>query len=107
MWVYEESHADLSHNIIAYHSSTNVSAGVDSTGNEGESPAAVVTLIRNCLWDNKMDYIGEMDHGSDLLFDPCFAVPENGNYHLLPNSPCIGAGVDGEDLGALTYIPPR
>ena len=33
--------------------------------------------------------------------DPFFCNPECGNFHLSENSCCIGAGMNGEDIGAL------
>ncbi|MFZ5519183.1 MAG: BACON domain-containing protein, partial [Candidatus Zhuqueibacterota bacterium] len=35
--------------------------------------------------------------------DPLFADAANGDFHLLPSSPCIGAGMDGLDIGAYPY----
>ena len=33
--------------------------------------------------------------------DPLFCDPENSNYYLAANSPAIGAGINGTDIGAL------
>jgi len=103
--VKEESHAELNHNIIAYHNSKNFSKGIRSTGKPGQSPAAKITLNHNCLWNNKEDYVGEMNYSTDFQTDPCFVDPENGDYRLLPHSPCIGTGMNGENLGALPVVP--
>ena len=37
--------------------------------------------------------------------DPLFVDPENHDYHLQEGSPCIGTGLNGEDRGALAYVP--
>ncbi len=108
VFVGGESHTELRHNIIAYHNSQAKSIGVClSEKKADESTAAEIILTRNCLWDNNINYKHKMDHGSDILADPCFADPANGDYHLLPDSPCIGAGIGGEDLGAFVYTPPK
>jgi len=37
--------------------------------------------------------------------DPLFVDPDNHDYNLQEGSPCIGTGMNGEDRGALAYIP--
>jgi hypothetical protein len=37
--------------------------------------------------------------------DPMFVDPDNHDYHLQEGSPCIGTGMNGEDRGALGYVP--
>jgi len=37
--------------------------------------------------------------------NPMFVDPDNHDYHLQEGSPCIGTGMNGEDRGALAYIP--
>ncbi len=37
--------------------------------------------------------------------DPLFVDPDNHDYHLQVGSPCIGTGMNGEDRGALAYVP--
>lgn len=102
IWVHKEARAHLRHNIIAY----NTTRGVRSQGNPGEADAAELTLSRNCLWNNYPNYLSNLDPSTDLLADPYFVDPDHGDYHLQPTSPCIGAGLDGSDLGAYPYQPP-
>ena len=33
--------------------------------------------------------------------NPLFTDPENGDYHLQENSPCVGTGKNGKNMGAL------
>lgn|GEM_PF-3759066 len=35
--------------------------------------------------------------------DPLLMDPENNDFHLSPDSPCIGAGRDGADIGAVPF----
>jgi hypothetical protein len=37
--------------------------------------------------------------------DPMFVDPDNHDYRLQEGSPCIGTGRNGEDRGALAYVP--
>lgn len=37
--------------------------------------------------------------------DPMFVDPDDHDYHLQEGSPCIGTGMNGEDRGALAYVP--
>ena len=102
VWVYNEGQAELRHNLIAQHK-----WGISATGNPGNPPAAEVLLRRNCVWSNQMtDYEGELDHANDLNEDPRFVDAAGGDYHLLEDSPCIGAGEDGVDLGAFRFERP-
>jgi parallel beta-helix repeat protein len=101
--VYGEGRAKLRHNIVAL----NTMAGVRSIGNSGDPPAAEMVLTRNCVWDNHPNYTGELVTSTDLQADPCFVDAEHGDYHLRPDSPCIGAGIDGEDLGAFPFGQPK
>ncbi|MBD3237067.1 MAG: hypothetical protein GF330_10210 [Candidatus Eisenbacteria bacterium] len=43
----------------------------------------------------------------NITVDPQFVDPKRNNLNLSPTSPCIGAGENGEDLGALPYEPGR
>jgi parallel beta-helix repeat protein len=77
---------------------------------------SVPTLLYNDVWNNPSfgDYYGcEPDEGS-ISQDPLFIDPEEDNYQLSSNSPCIGAGDPTDqspvrprvDIGALEYQDP-
>ena len=40
-----------------------------------------------------------------IATDPCFVDPAHGDYRLSKNSPCIGAGTNGCDIGCFAYVP--
>ena len=46
-----------------------------------------------------------VDGGGNISDDPLFADASNGDYRLSGSSPCIGAGTEGSDMGAYTYVP--
>lgn len=46
----------------------------------------------NNVWNNGVNYEGLPPADTDISSDPLFADADNGNYHLLDPSPCIGAG---------------
>ena len=49
-------------------------------------------------------YCWQADSGLDahsIQADPMFADPKRGDFTLLEDSPCIGAGEGGVDMGAL------
>ena len=41
------------------------------------------------------------DGGGNIDSDPFFCEPDNGDYTLAENSPCVGTGQDGANMGAL------
>ena len=45
--------------------------------------------------------------GGDVLADPLFVDAANGDFHLRAGSPCIGAGVNGSDIGAYGFTKAR
>jgi len=56
---------------------------------------------------------GGLPEGETLIFqDPLFCEPDSANYHLAGNSPSLGTGEDGADMGALgvgcddIWLPP-
>ena len=42
-----------------------------------------------------------IDGGANILTDPLFCDSDNGDYSLAANSPALGAGENGVDIGAL------
>lgn len=51
-----------------------------------------IALGYNNLWENGENYLGVAAAASDVSVDPQFLASAVGEYHLLPGSPCIGAG---------------
>ena len=87
-----------------------IGGGIFSTGNSQP------VFLNSILWNNHPD--GIISH-SDSLYasysniqndwpgnyninqNPLFCAPENGNYSLAENSPCIGTGENDGDMGSL------
>jgi len=64
-------------------------------------------ILYNDVWNNGCDYLGISDQtgiNGNISENPLFVDPENGNYRLSENSPCIGAGEGGVDMGAYPYV---
>ncbi len=65
----------------------------------------------NAFWQNGANYSGSQSGTSDVIADPLFVDPANGDYSLLCNSPCIDAGDPASigfagkrrDIGAFEY----
>lgn len=77
----------LSNNII-----TNCS-GCGITKTSSWSCWGVLSLFYNNVWNNNPDYNSDLPKGSyDISIDPLFVDPNNGDFHLKPNSPCRDAG---------------
>ncbi len=58
----------------------------------GTDNEEVVTYPYNCYWDNDTNRIGVDPGEGSIHADPRFVDPDNGDYHLQWNSPCIDAG---------------
>ena len=75
----------------------------------------------NDVWGNSEGYVGDASPAAgDVALDPRFANPGENDFHLLPSSPCIDAGVDvgvatdadgqprpfgpAPDIGAFEYV---
>ena len=60
--------------------------------------SASVTLASNDVWGNSTNYDGLSAGSGDIILDPEFEDPDNGDYHLGSDSPCIDAGTYVEGL---------
>jgi hypothetical protein len=90
-------------------------------GVEGETAAAGIAsatakIVSTILWENDLSIASEILPAlqisfSDILgnpvggegnieMDPLFVNPMGGNYRLRPESPCVGTGELGTDMGA-------
>lgn len=85
IWVNGGVTNRISNNIIALNSSgVGVQAGVNK-------PA----MTRNCVFANlRFDYVNITATGSDIHVDPRFADWYMGDFHIMPDSPCIDMGDD-------------
>jgi hypothetical protein len=58
----------------------------------------------NDVWDNVANYVencgDQTGLDGNISEDPLFCNPLAGDYTLASNSPCIGAGMGGTDIGA-------
>lgn len=80
----------VANNIMAYNSS-----GLWGPPIQVASPL----LINNCLMNsNRQDYVRIAPGPSDAVADPRFAQRDQGDYRLLPDSPCL-------DAAAAAYAP--
>jgi len=76
------------------------------------------SLVNCILWNNVPDEITLYDNDSSITvsysniqggwegagnidIDPLFCEPDSGDYTLAENSPCVGTGEDGANMGAL------
>ena len=82
-------HPEIINNIVVHNSG----GGIRGSGDH---------LFYNDVWGNfnGEDYIGCEPGTGDISCDPEFCDAENGNYYLLSTSCCIGAGQNGENIGA-------
>ena len=70
-------------------------------GLRAEASATGHNLHHNALWrNNQGDYAGVSRRASDVAEAPRFADAASGDYSLLEDSPCVGAGTWGETIGA-------
>jgi hypothetical protein len=66
-------------------------------GNEPQSDAGIIHCHFYCGFDAQADFcllqgLSDIIGQGNIVADPCFANPENGDFHLLCTSPCIDAG---------------
>ena len=82
-----------------YHSDVNIKNSIiwgnDTTGN-GDDIHPFMSDISVIYSDVQNGYSGE----GNIDFDPLFTDVENGDFSLDINSPCLGAGENGADMGA-------
>ena len=60
-------------------------------------------MSNNCFYNVTNPYVNCVSSGGDVYADPLFVNAAAGDYCLLPNSPCIGAGTNGSDIGAYGF----
>jgi hypothetical protein len=98
--------------IIRYNISV---GGVWPIQGAGDIPPGM-TVDYNCFWrnteENTRQKCFEMLRkagagGHDLVKDPRFANPAKNDYSLLPDSPCLKIGPNGETCGALGAVGPE
>lgn len=56
--------------------------------------------VHNCIHNNVSGPYNNVSSETDIYEDPMFIDAENSDFHLAPDSPCIGAGTDGTNIGA-------
>ena len=64
------------------------------------SPEAIISQT-DSLFISFSNIEGYWEGNQNINQNPLFCVPENGNYFLAENSPCIGSGLDGGNMGSL------
>jgi len=104
---YENAHGLIWHEdqpfITILH---NNASGSMSGPNYGEHCACPSTPVATPIYPGSEDL-----HISNLSVNPQFVQPPNpprekGDFHLRPDSPCIGTADDGGDMGAFPYEAP-
>jgi len=65
-----------------------------------DQPEGRLTVRRNCLFGNGLDFDRVTPNDSNKPEDPRFVDRANGDYHLRRGSPCIGADSAGANIGA-------
>ena len=103
IWIYLDANPVIHNNIVA----KNGRYGIDTIGYYHGTDGRP-TVSYNDVWGNERgSYNGIDPPATGICVDPLFADFENGDYRLQVNSPCRGAGDDGEDMGAyLSSAPP-
>lgn len=71
----------IGNNIIAHNKGVAITVGCGG-----------YSVNNNCIYDNTKDYVGLTSGFNDISSDPMMVDYANGDYHLLPGSPCIDAG---------------
>jgi hypothetical protein len=81
--------AELTNNIVVSHT-----IGIRRSNNGFAS----MTLTNNDVWGNTTNYDAVSSGTGDISVDPEFEDPDNDDYHLAADSPCINAGAYVEGL---------
>ncbi|MBM3330942.1 hypothetical protein FJY68_03710 [candidate division WOR-3 bacterium] len=64
-----------------------------------DQPEGELVVRRNCLFGNEVNFDRVAEDSSSVLQDPRFKDRENGDFRLGKDSPCIGSGEGGRNLG--------
>lgn len=73
--------------------------GIVSDDNDDDDGRGLMKVDYNCL-DNEENNYGEVTGGdNDIEQNPKFTDPDEGDYTLKKDSPCIGAASDGGNIG--------
>ncbi|HTW92777.1 MAG TPA: right-handed parallel beta-helix repeat-containing protein [bacterium] len=65
-----------------------------------DQPEGKLVVRRNCLFGNGLDFDRVAPGDSNIVRDPMFFDNAEGDFRLKNDSPCIGAGIGGTNLGA-------
>jgi hypothetical protein len=60
-----------------------------------------ISLVNSSLTSTYSDIEGGWEGEGNIDADPLFCDPENDEYTLHENSPCVGTGLNGANMGAL------
>ncbi len=98
IWYSKSTRAKIINNII-----------INNAGGIDVYKSLQPIISNNNIWND--DYPLPSPEG--ISADPLFVNPDNNNYHLQPDSPCINAGINvglpyygsAPDMGAFEYIP--
>jgi len=85
----------ITNNQYAFHSisSSLIENNIIISNNELYEYTIYNPQFRNCVLDFELPD-SCMDAGGNIWDDPLFVDPQNADFHLLPESPCIDAGFD-------------
>jgi len=95
---------EVINNIISFNALVDDGGGITYRGDVKQ-----IRIDRNVLYENSDDhgnqirYIG-IEPANNLYTDPLFTNLSGGDFSLKRNSPCAGAGVNGETIGAVSTV---
>lgn len=109
---YVHESFQLTNSIIAWNDSTGMSVQVFPYWWEQDPPDPEIVFAHNNVWGNEPDFTAWDDQFPPLMaasgnisVNPLFVNRAARDYRLRHESPCIGAGADGVNLGALGVAP--